>query len=72
MLFRRLFGILTIFKWAVLSSLKLLNPIAAIFRANKNNTISSPVFIGQRFINLQRAALLTSLIQYDGASFQIW
>ena len=43
-----------------------------IHRAHKNNTISFPVFIGQQFNNLQRAALLTSLIQYDGASFQIW
>ena len=30
------------------------------------------VFFGQRFHNLRRAAFLTSLIQYDGASFQIW
>ena len=28
--------------------------------SNKNNTISSPAFFGQRFNNLQRAALLTS------------
>ena len=35
-------------------------PTRSHFRANKNNTISCPVFIGQRFNNLQRAALLTS------------
>ena len=46
--------------------------LAAIFLLNKNNTISSPAFFGQRFNNLQRAALLTSLIQYDEVSFQIW
>ena len=46
--------------------------LAAIFLLNKNNTISSPVFFGQRINNLQGAALLTSLIQYDEVSFQIW
>ena len=40
--------------------------------SNKNNTILSPAFFGQRFNNLQRAALLTSLIQYNEVSFQIW
>ena len=35
-------------------------PTCSHFLANKNNTISSPVFFGQRFNNLQRAALLTS------------
>ena len=31
-----------------------------VFLLTKNNTISSPGFFGQRFNNLQRAALLTS------------
>ena len=44
-------------------ALKFLNLLAAIFLLNKNNTISSPDFFGQRFNNLQRAALLTSLVQ---------
>ena len=35
MLFRRLFGVLTIFIWAIFSSLKLLNPIVAIFGLTK-------------------------------------
>ena len=43
-----------------------------VFLLNKDNTISSPGFFGQRLNNLQRAALLTSLIQYDEDSFQIW
>ena len=30
-----------------------------------NNTASSPGFLGQRFNSLQRAAFLTSLVQYD-------
>ena len=38
--------------------------------APSNNTVV--FFFGQRFNNLRWAALLTSLIQYDGASFQIW
>ena len=42
------------------------------FRSTKNNMISSPGFLGQRFNNLKRAALLTSLIQYGEDSFQIW
>ena len=53
--------------------------------APSNNTISCPVFsvngsivcselhfLRQRFNNLQWAALFTSLIQYDEASFHIW
>ena len=36
------------------------------------NTISSPGFLGHRFNNLQRAALLTSLVQYDKDCLQIW
>ena len=63
---------LSLSNWAIFSSLKLLNLLAAIFALTKNNTISSPVVFGQRFNNLQRAALLTSLIQYDEVSFQIW
>ena len=47
-----------------LRSNKFLNLLAAIFLLN-----SSPAFFGQRFNNLQRAALLTSLIQYDEVSF---
>ena len=62
-------------------------PTRSHFRANKKNTILSPVFFRfnnlqrtaplmsfwcHRFNNLRRAALLTSLIQFDGASFQIW
>ena len=43
-----------------------------VFLLIKNNIISSPGFLGQRFNNLQRAALLTSLIQYGEDSFQIW
>ena len=39
------------------------NLLAAIFLLNKNNTISSPAFFGQRFNNLQRAALLMSSLQ---------
>ena len=60
------------YSFEIFSSLKLLNLLAAIFLLNKNNTISLPAFFGQRFNNLQRAALLTSLIQYDEVSFQIW
>ena len=48
------------YSFKVFSSLKLLNLLAAIFLLNKNNTISSPAFFGQRLNNLQRAALLTS------------
>ena len=58
--------------WAIFSSLKLLNLLAPIFLLNKNNAISSPAFFGQRFNNLQRAALLTSIIQYHEVSFQTW
>ena len=36
------------------------NLLAAIFLLNKNNTISSPAFFGQRFNNLMQTALLTS------------
>ena len=75
MLFRRLlvFSLsLSFSNWAIFSTLKLLNLLAAIFLLNKNNTDSSPAFFGQRFNNLQRTALLTSLIQYGEVSFQIW
>ena len=43
-----------------------------VFLLTKNNTISSPGFLGQQFNNLQWAALLTSLVQYDKDSLQIW
>ena len=36
-----------------------------VFLLTKNNTTWSPGFLGHRFNNLQRAALLTSLVQYD-------
>ena len=36
-----------------------------LFLLTKNNTTSSPGSLGQRFNNLPRAALLTSLVQYD-------
>ena len=42
------------------------------FSLTKNYIISSPGFLGQRFNNLKRAALLTSLIQYGEDSFQNW
>ena len=35
------------------------------FPLTKYNTTLSPGFLGQRFNDLQRAALLTSLVQYD-------
>ena len=40
-----------------------------VFLLTKKNTISSLGFLGQRFNNLQRAKLLTSLAQYDKDSF---
>ena len=43
----------------------------SLISAHQKYTISSPSFFGQRFNNLQRVALLTSLIQYDRDSFQI-
>ena len=42
-----------------------------VFSLTKNNIISSPGFLGQRFNNLKRAALLMSLIKYGEDSFQI-
>ena len=36
-----------------------------VFLLTKNNTTSSPGFLCQRFYNLQRAALLTLLAEYD-------
>ena len=35
------------------------------FMRTKNNETSSRGFLGQRFNNLQRDALLTSVVQYD-------
>ena len=53
--------------------LKEFRHFAFSFSAHKNNTTSSPGFLGQRFNNLQRASLLTSSIQYDKVlSFSIW
>ena len=52
--------------------LKGVSPFRSVFLLTKNNTISSPGFLGQRFNNLERAALLTSLIQFGEESFQIW
>ena len=53
--------------------LKGVSPFRSLFYPlTKNNTISSPGFLGQRFNNLQRAAFLTSLVQCDKDSFQIW
>ena len=52
--------------------LKEFRHFAVCFLLTKNDTISSPGFLGQRFNNLQRAAFLTSSIQYGEDSFQIW
>ena len=44
-----------------------------VFLLTKNNTTMSPGFLDQRFNNLQRTALLMSLVQYDSqSSLQIW
>ena len=43
-----------------------------VFLLTKYNTISFLGFLVQRFNNLQRAKLLTSLAQYDKDYFQIW
>ena len=40
--------------------LERVSPYRSLFFVHQNNTISSPSFLGQRFNNLQRAALLTS------------
>ena len=45
---------------------------ALIFSAHQNNTALSPSFLGQGFNNLQRAALLTSLVQYLVNSSWLW
>ena len=39
-------------------------PFHSLFSSHQNNTTSSSGFLGQQFNNLQRAALLTSMIQY--------
>ena len=41
-----------------------------VFLLTKNNTTSSPGFLGQGFNNLQRAALLTLLVQSDNIRSQ--
>ena len=43
-----------------------------VFPLTKYNTTLSPGFLRQQFNNFRQAALLTSLIQYDEDSFQIW
>ena len=55
-----------------LPALKGVSPFRSVFFSSPKITISSPGFLGQRFNNLQRAALLTLLIQYGEDSFQIW
>ena len=53
--------------------LKGVSPFRSLFFYSPKITQSRPhFFFGQWFINLQRAALLTSLVQYDKDSFQIW
>ena len=52
--------------------LKEFRHFALCFSTRQNNTTLSPGFFGQRFNNLQRVALLTSLIQYGEDSYQIW
>ena len=58
---------LSLSNWVVFSSLKLANLLAAIslfaFLLTKNNTTTSPSFLGQRFKNLQQVALLTLSVQ---------
>ena len=44
----------------------------SLFFCSPNSQSRPQVFFGQRFNNLQRVALLTSLIQYEEDSFQIW
>ena len=43
--------------------LKGVSPLLSFFPLTKYNTTLSPGFLGQRFNNLRRAVLLTSLIQ---------
>ena len=45
---------------------------ALCFSTQQNNTTLSPGFLGQRFNNQQRAALLTSLVQYLVNSSWLW
>ena len=47
--------------------LKGVSPLRSLFSCSPKITQprSSPGFLGQRLINLQQAALLTSLVQYD-------
>ena len=53
--------------------LKGVSAFRSLFFCSPKITQSRPHgFLGQRFNNLQRAALLTSLIQYDEDSFKIW
>ena len=50
--------------------LKEFHHFSLCFLLSKNNTTSSPGVLGQRFSNLQRAVLLTSLVQYDKVLFK--
>ena len=44
--------------------------MSCFFLLTKNDTTLSPGFLGQQFNNLQWAALLTSLVQYDKILFK--
>ena len=50
------------------------SPFRSLFMRSvtKNNTTSSSGFLGQRFNNVQRAALLMSLVQYLVNSSWLW
>ena len=52
--------------------LKEFRHFALCFSARQNDTTLSPRFLGQRFNNFQRAALLTSLVQYLVNSCWLW
>ena len=52
--------------------LKEFRRFALCFSAHQNNTTLSTGFLGQRFNNLLRAALLTSLVQYLVNSSCLW
>ena len=60
-----------LFAQNISSFLKEFCHFALCFLLTKNKAISFPGILGQRLSNLQRAALLTSLVQYDKDSFQI-
>ena len=56
----------------ILHILRMPNSIIALLFIQNISSFLTPGFLGQRFNNLQQAALLTSLIQYGEDSFQIW